>query len=333
MLASYKLKLFTLAVVLVSIIYTPIYAFNLLQEKSRIITASAVRVRSNPQTSSTEITKLSVGTVVKEIGKSERKEKVGQQEDFWYQVVLSDGKQGWVFGAFTDPFDQANKEKIYINLLNERLKAKTSFNDQIDMVNFLEQVVREIKSPNVLAELELGQILILQKSLESIPPDKEDSGEYKSWLKKQKSKIFYDDIQGIWLVDKALFTELHKKYASLPIGDRIIWEEVNSPLGGECEGFIECYIRTISVTNGKYLSLYPQGEHSEEAIKSIFDELNTYLEDLKRPQPTYTFPESEEMRKHLQESLGELRKNLSKVPEVKISKIFKQIEQLAQKFR
>jgi hypothetical protein len=333
MLTSQKIKILVFIILLISFIYTPIYAINLLQEKSRIITASSVRVRNNPKTSAQEVTKLSVGTIVKELGKTETKEKIGQQEDFWYQVVLSDGRQGWVFGAFTDPFEQNNKEGIYINLLNERLNAKTSFSDQTDLVNFLEKVTKEVKTPNVLAELEFGQLLVLRQSLQSIPFDKDDSGEYKAWLKKQDARIVYNEPAGSWEVRSDMFWDLQKKYSSLPIGDKIAWEAANNPIPGECEGYLPCYIIALGRTDGEYLSLYPQGKYSEEALKNISENLNEFLEDLKKADQTYTFPNDVETRKDLQDSLSELKKYLSKLPSAKTSTIFKNIDLLAEKFR
>jgi hypothetical protein len=330
-----KLLKKSLAMVFIFVIFSSAFAANSLQEKSRIITASAVRVRSEPQTTAKEITKLSVGTLVKEISKTDKKEKIGQDQDFWYQVVLADGKQGWVFGGFTESFDESKKEQIYINLVNTRLKEKTSFNDQMDLVNFLEKAIKEIKTPATLGELELGQMLALRQSLYSIPSDKDDSGQYKIWLKKQDARIFYDEIGGSWQVKYDVIWNLQEKYKALPIGDKIAWEAASNPLGGECEGYVPCYVTRINLTTGKYLSLYPTGKHSDEALKEITDEFNTYAEDLAKSEneQTYTFPHDAETRKDLQEQLNELKSLLSKTPTTKTATIFKQIEKLETKYR
>lgn len=333
MFTPHKLLIKSLALVFIFVSFSSAFAINFLQEKSRIITASAVRVRSDPQTTAKEITKLAVGTVVKEIGKTEKKEKIGQEQDFWYQVVLSDGKQGWVFGGFTESFDESKKEQIYINLLNSRLKEKTSFNDQMDLVNFLEKAIKEVKTPAALGELELGQLLALRQSVESIPPDKDDSGQYKIWLKKHDAKIYYDEIQGSWKIRYDVFWDLQEKYKAVSVGDKIAWEAANNPLGGECEGFVSCYIGAINWTSARYLSLYPNGKNAEEALKGILEELNTYIEDLSKSESGYRFPEDAETRKDLQEQLSELRKRLSKVETAKTTTIFKQIEKLETKFR
>ncbi|MFY9224371.1 MAG: SH3 domain-containing protein [Blastocatellia bacterium] len=333
MFTPHKLLIKSLALVFIFVSFSSAFAANFLQEKSRVITASAVRVRSEPQTTAKEITKLSVGTVVKEIGKTEKKEKIGQDQDFWYQVVLSDGKQGWVFGGFTESFDESKKEQIYVNLLNSRLKEKTSFNDQVDLVNFLEKAIKEVKTPDILGELELGQLLAIRQSVDSIPPDKSDSGQYKSWLKKQDAKIYYDEIQGYWKIRYDVFWDLQEKYKALPVGDKIAWEAAINPRGGECEGFVSCYIAVLNSSTARYLSLYPIGKHSEEALKEISEEFNTYVEDLGKSEKTYNFPEDAEMRKDLQEQLSEIKSLLSKVAAAKTATIFKQIEKLETKFR
>ncbi|HNJ59467.1 MAG TPA: 2-oxo acid dehydrogenase subunit E2, partial [Chitinophagaceae bacterium] len=43
---------------------------------------------------------------------------------------------------------------MYTKLIDDRLKAKTSFSDQVDLVNFLERTIKEVKTPEVIAELE-----------------------------------------------------------------------------------------------------------------------------------------------------------------------------------
>src|SRR5829696_6274588 len=53
----------------------------------RITTATGVRLRTAPQTSADEVTKLALGVVVRELERSAAKERIGAVEDFWYRVA------------------------------------------------------------------------------------------------------------------------------------------------------------------------------------------------------------------------------------------------------
>ncbi len=336
MLKKYKVILLILVTSLISLVYIPSYRTSYattLQEKIRIITGSAIRLRSAPQTTASEVTRLSIGTLVKEIGKSDKKEKIGQQEDFWYQVVLADGKQGWVFGGFAEAFEESKKGQIYTKLIDDRLKAKTSFSDQVDLVNFLERTIKEVKTPEVIAELELGYLLALRQSVHSIPVDKQSDAQYKNWLKKHESKLVYSEPSGEWEIQSEQLWNLQKKYSSLAVGEKIAWEASQNTLPGECEGYLPCYISILGLTSASYLQLYPTGAHSQEALKTIADEIDTYVEDMDKKEPTYTFPNDAETRKDLQDSLAEVRKKLSGLPAAKTSSLFKQMDKIAQKFR
>src|ERR1051325_395456 len=122
------------------------------QNRSRITTASNVRARALPNTSAEEVTKLSIGTIVDQLEQSPAKEKVGNSEDFWYKVALPNGKEGWVFGAFTLPFDAANRGEIYKRIASERLKIKdANFADSADLARFMTLAMTEIPDKGTLA--------------------------------------------------------------------------------------------------------------------------------------------------------------------------------------
>src|SRR5690242_14989388 len=91
------------------------------QNRSRITIASGVILRDAPKTSGKEITKLSFGTTVNEKEVSQTKDKIGNKEDYWYHVSLADGKDGWVFGGLTVPFDANRREEIYEKIVKDKL--------------------------------------------------------------------------------------------------------------------------------------------------------------------------------------------------------------------
>ncbi len=238
--------------------------------KQRIITASGVHLRSAPKRSATLVGKLKLGTRVKELARSDTQEQISQSKDYWYQVELSDGKQGWIFGSFSTDFDPKQRAKHYQQIAQARLNKALSWPDAVDLTDFLARVKQEIHSPpEIAAELALSHLRSLQKAINKV--ENSDVPPYQAWFEKQLQQylIYFDEVQAVWLVDSRLFWTLHEKYYPLPISDQIAWAGAENPLGGECEGFLECYLSQLNETTGKYLKYHPQGQYVEEALNKI----------------------------------------------------------------
>ena len=238
--------------------------------KQRIITASGVHLRSAPKRSATLVGKLKLGTIVKELAQSDTQEKIGQSQDYWYQVALSDGKQGWLFGRFSTDFDPKQRAKHYQQIAQVRLNKALSWPDAVDLTDFLARVKQEIHSPpEIAAELALSHLRSLQKAINQV--ENSDVPPYQAWFEKQLQQylIYFDEVQAVWLLDSRIFWALHEKYYPLPISDQIAWAGAENLLGGECEGHLECYLSQLNETTGKYLKYHPQGQYVEEALNQI----------------------------------------------------------------
>ncbi|MBU0488955.1 MAG: SH3 domain-containing protein [Bacteroidetes bacterium] len=70
-----------------------------IQPEALAIKGSHVNIRENANTTSKVIMQLNTGDSCKILDKG-KKEKIGDQTDFWYHIDYS-GNEGWVFGAFT----------------------------------------------------------------------------------------------------------------------------------------------------------------------------------------------------------------------------------------
>ncbi|MDG4583108.1 MAG: hypothetical protein P9E67_03315 [Candidatus Competibacter sp.] len=174
------------------------------------------------------------------------------------------------------PFDPARREEIYRKIATERIKAtETSFGDQVDLANFLKRAATETTRPEIAAEFELGYLLALKRALDFLSYDQSGKQPYKSWLEAQVREVIYNEVAGNWLIDSDRFWELHEKYHTLPIGEKIAWEGASNSLPGECEGSISCMLSHINLTEGKYLYFYPNGYHAEEALTAIADFLKS----------------------------------------------------------
>src|SRR5689334_7221014 len=81
----------------------------------RIVYASNVRLRAEPQTTADELMRLALGTVLTQLETS--------ADGTWYRVQTPDGKSGWVFANLTQPFSERDSTEIYHRVIQSRLKA------------------------------------------------------------------------------------------------------------------------------------------------------------------------------------------------------------------
>ena len=70
--------------------------------KGVTIKGTNVNVRAKADKSSEVVSQVNEGEAYGQLGVSDFFETIGKKTDFWYQIDLGDGKEGWVFGAFTD---------------------------------------------------------------------------------------------------------------------------------------------------------------------------------------------------------------------------------------
>jgi len=301
------------------------------QAAKRITVVSNARLRTSPQTTADEVTRLPLGTVALALDQSAEKEKIGGIEDFWYRVRTEDGKSGWLFGGLTAPFFPAGREEIYLRIAVERLKtAHQDFFEQVDLYKFLTRAIAEIKAPTIAAELELSQLLALSNSLRAIPRPRELQQSYASWLQIHEAGVVYSEPAAMWLVKLERFWGLEKKYHALPIGERIAWTASQYELPGECEGDIPCLFAVMRMRQGKYLELYPNGAHAGEIISQINELLRFINHDAQFLQNQMHSELSSEDRSKLKNAIAEFREVIMKVTNPKKNALLKQIDQLSQ---
>jgi hypothetical protein len=300
--------------------------------RSRITTASGVRVRERPDTGAGESARLSLGVVVEELEQSKDKAKVGTAEDYWYLVAAPGGVKGWVFGGLTAPFDAARREEIYRRIAVERLDNKaTSFSDLADLVRFLDRATKEVTRRDALAELELARLSALARSLSSIPIEQHDNPTYKQWTTERDSEIVYSEPSGQWYVRASLLWDLQKKYRDLPVAERAAWEAAQTPLPGECEGDLGCTLFYASATHGKYLKLYPRGAHADAALDAVAEVFNAVVEDIRGTNHAYAVAAEE--KADFKKTVATLREQLTPVASPKAVRLLKQLDEIARRFR
>jgi len=302
--------------------------------RARITSASGVRLRGEPDTKAGEVARLGLGTVVEELERSAAKARVGEAEDYWYLVAAPGGARGWVFGALTEAFDPARREEIFRRLAAERVGyAAANFAELIDLVKFTERALKEVSRRESSAELELARLQALGRSLASVPMEELEKEPYRSWVKEHEPEIVYSEPAGQWFVRSELLWSMREKYKDLALAERIAWEAASTPLPGECEGYLPCYVYKETVTDGRYLQLYPRGEHAEAALANITELLGSVEDDLKKSDGPAVFEVPKEDRAEFQKTVGELRAQLAPVKHPLAAGLIKKLDELARRFR
>jgi hypothetical protein len=319
----------TLVVLVLSFVAIP-SALAQTNAPSRITTASGVRLRAEASTTSDELARLPLGVVVTELERSPDKTKVGATEDYWYLVSVGSVK-GWVFGGLVAPFDPARRDETYRTLADERLANQSAtFNELADLVKFLDRATKEVKKREALAPLELARLVALGRSLASVPVEDLEKQPYKGWTTERAEEIVYSEPAGQWYVRADLLWKLQEKYRDLSVAEQMAWEAAQTPLPGECEGYLPCHVSLETMTNGKYLKLYPRGAHADAALTQIGELFEQVAENMNGSNPVYEVPKED--RADFQKTVAELRAQVAAASSAKKTRLLKQLDDIAQRF-
>lgn len=288
-----------------------------------ITTASGVRARTTPTTSSEEVARLPIGTILRQLDTEQREGTVNDKKGFWYRVALPDKKEGFVFSTFLMRFDEARKGESFKTIASAKLKAESgTFAEYADLTRWLASSTTGITDRATLAELELWRWVALQKAFMNIESDKQQQGEYQRFIKANQANAVYSEPGGMWLVKSELFWKLQKKNADLPIGDTIAWEAANLALPGECEDDDTCATMYLNETKGRYLLLYPAGRQSGQALDDLIESFRGINEQMKHiVTPKGNSKADQQIRNEAIAAINRMRMNVAKVTNPKKTKL------------
>lgn len=299
----------------------------------KITVASNVRARTGPQVAAQEVTRLRLGTVLSATARSSDEEEIGGKKGYWYRVNLPSGESGWVFGGLLADYDAARREEIVRRIVDVRLKAETmSFDDGVDLYNFVSGAVAGAKDRNTKGVLELLRLHALERSVAGIPYEERERPPYRDWYKAHEGEIYYHELAGVWAVRSEAFWELERKYHGTPVGDRIAWDAAQNLQPGECETDEVCQFLSHAETEGKYLSLYPDGAHASEVLKNFAETLAS--EDVRKTLSGRGGDQYQaEAREAIKKALAELRASVSKTSRPEKAAVLAKLNRLAPRGR
>jgi hypothetical protein len=290
-----------------------------------VVTDVSVPIRASAKSNASELSKVKLGTVLE----------VSQKSSSWYKVRYSNGTKtstGWIPASAVGSLDDANKPQIYTQVSNRYYKPTMDFATASALYEFLTRSRSDYENSDAAADLQLKRLLALRSALKSIPVSSKDQSPYKEFLKAHEKEIVFSEPSGEFLTVSNLFWDLQKKYKSSPLAEQIAWEGAQNPLPGECEGYVNCHLFYARMTSGEYLSLYPNGKHSLEALTNLTNLLQPIVADIEAKK-IYSGATDVTDRAEFNNLLAELRTIVSRLPQTEKEKTLQQLKKVAEGFR
>lgn len=234
-----------------------------LSDGLRITAAANVTLRVTPAAGAPAVGQLPLGSEVVDVGPP-------GMDKTWIRVKDSSGQEGWLLANLTRRLDPAWRWSTYDAIAEDRLARKgDGFPAAVELVTFIERVVKEYTNAEGRAQMELNHLRAVSAALAAIPRRGERREPYASFLKSQGDLVVFDEPGGRWLVNDKVIWALHGKSARTPSAEPIAWLAVTNGLGGECEGYLPCYVDWRNRLEGEYLRRHPDGAHAPEAVETI----------------------------------------------------------------
>lgn len=287
-----------------------------------IVSATSARVRSEPTATASVVSTVGVGKIFS----------VSEENSIWYRVRLAGDKSGWISKQIAVNFDDSNRAEIYRKIAAKYLKSKMDFAAAAQIFDFLTEASGEVKKPDEKADFSFKRLQVLNAALKNVPLGKSAQNPYKDFLKANEKEVVYSEPSGEWLVRSDVFWETHAKYKETTTGEEIAWAAAQTSLPGECEGYVNCYLYLLRVTDGEYLNFYPSGKYARKSVQNITSLLEPIVADLKT-KTVYMAATDISDRAEFNRLLTELRAIISKVPFVEKAKTMQQINQIGEGFR
>jgi hypothetical protein len=294
-----------------------------------VVTVTGARVRSEPNLNGTILSESAIGTLFSALS----------EKDGWDEVLIGpadeDGNAntGWISKTVTLPYDRGRPGVQAQQIADGYFSRKeVSFLNAKQLFEYLPSAADSAKTFEVGGDLRLKSLTALSLALKKIPINKSEESPYKEFLTKYNDQIAYSEPAGEWYVRSEEFWKLHTRYQKHKIAETIAWNAASNPLPGECEGYINCYLYLLRVTQGEYLNFYPNGKYAKQSLENIIGLLSPIVSDIQKKQSYYTTNDISD-RAEFNKMLAELRKIVSRTPFVEKQVVLTQISQIAEGYR
>ena len=246
----------------------------------RIVCAPAVFLRDAPRTAGRPLARLVLGTIVTELARTGGVDTVGGVTSPWLEVSTPSGEEGWLFGALTLPWSEAEKDALALEIADDRLRRSgDSFEAVEELHAFLSRAAASAATPEARARLELATLRVLDRAAEAVGFRRRRDPKVVAWAEANARDLVWNEPAARWIVVADRFWELHDRSSSLPAAEEIAWAGARTQLPGECEGDVPCALAWLARTDVRYLERHPRGAHAGEALSNVAVALDAAVED------------------------------------------------------
>ena len=151
----------------------------------------------------------------------------------------------------------------------------------------------------------LARMQVLARCLQSVDYENREQPAVVALIAKLGDEVIYSEPSGQYYVSRQRIWDVYEKFKTHPLAEDLAWEAARTPAGGECEGFLNCQLYDSLDSMGRYLELYPQGEHVAAALEELY-----WLQE----EPSGVEPLEKSDRAQAKEMLARWRKILGAVP-------------------
>ena len=229
----------------------------------RLTAATNITLRQTPGPGAPAVAQLPLGSEVTEVGPP-------GMDKTWIRVRAANGSEGWLQAKLTARLDPTWRWTTYDRIIADRLARKgDGFAASVELVSFIDRVSKEYTNPDGKAQVELGRLRAISNALSAIPANGYRREPMSSWLKSLGPVVVFDEPGGRYLLADKPIWDLHTRSAKAPVADDIAWLAVTNGLGGECEGYLPCYVDWRNRLEGEYLRRHPDGRHAGTAVATV----------------------------------------------------------------
>jgi len=246
----------------------------------RIVSAPAVSLREAPGTTGERVARLALGTIVTELARTGGVDTIAGETAPWLDVSTPTGEKGWLFGALTLPWSDAERDALALEIADDRLRRRGDSFEAIEELHaFLSRAAASAATADARARLELAALRALDRAGEAVVFRRRRDPVVVAWAEANARDLVWNEPAARWIVVADRYWELHERSASLPAADEIAWAAARAQLPGECEGDVPCNVAWLARTDVRYLERHPRGARADEALSNVAVALDAAVED------------------------------------------------------
>ena len=273
-------------------------------ERTRLTTASSVRLRANPSEQARIVATVPLGSELLEqpSGTRSLSETLDSGNRAWVRVKAA-GAEGWVLTGLTRPVTAGDRLDVTGDIVRRRLARDDGFRVRVELLDFVEREQRRTSDREASATLALYRLKAIQAVLSTIgggfgphlttreqtnerraaPVADGEWQQIKAWLAARKDLTFFDEPGDCWILRHEAILQEHDRHRGSAAADDLAWLAATNGLGGECEGDIECYLTSEDLLLGEYLRRQPRGQHVDSAVLRITKAAALYRRIVEQP--------------------------------------------------